>query len=352
MKDDSNGLEAINSRQSEQGNADMKTDLPTRPLGKTGLDITRVGIGAWAMGGNMWGPQDDAKSDAAIRHAIELGINWIDTAAVYGNGHSEEVIGQSLRKLPADRRPLVFTKGGIVRDSEGKNPRRIGERNHLRGELENSLKRLGVETIDLYQMHWPSDDVGLEEYWSALLELKAEGKVRHVGLSNHSVEQLAKAEALGHVETLQPPFSMIKRQTAAEILPWCHQHGTGVICYSPMQAGLLTGTFTTERAAALADNDWRRDSPEFQGDALVANLALADSLKPIAQKHGTSVSSVALAWVLSWPGLTAAIVGARSPAQVDGWIDAARLELDADDLETIAQSIERTGAGSGPSRPA
>jgi aryl-alcohol dehydrogenase-like predicted oxidoreductase len=314
MKDDSNGLEAINSRQSEQGNADMKTDLPTRPLGKTGLDITRVGIGAWAMGGNMWGPQDDAKSDAAI--------------------------------------PLVFTKGGIVRDSEGKNPRRIGERNHLRGELENSLKRLGVETIDLYQMHWPSDDVGLEEYWSALLELKAEGKVRHVGLSNHSVEQLAKAEAIGHVETLQPPFSMIKRQTAAEILPWCHQHGTGVICYSPMQAGLLTGTFTAERAAALADNDWRRESPEFQGDALVANLTLADSLKPIAQKHGTSVSSVALAWVLSWPGLTAAIVGARSPAQVDGWIDAARLELDADDLDTIAQSIERTGAGSGPSRPA
>lgn len=329
----------------------MHTHLPTRPLGRTGLEITRVGIGAWAMGGNMWGPQDDAESTAAIRHALDLGINWIDTAAVYGNGHSETVIGRTLAQLPADKRPLVFTKGGIVRDSEGKNPRRIGEAKHLRGELEGSLKRLGVEVIDLYQMHWPADDVGLEEYWQTLLALKQEGKVRHVGLSNHDEGQLARAEALGHVETLQPPFSMIKRQTAAGILPWCHAHGTGVICYSPMQAGLLTGTMTAERVAAMAENDWRKASPDFQGDALSANLALADSLKPIAAKHDTSVSSVALAWVLSWPGLSGAIVGARAPSQVDGWIDAATLTLDAQDLDAIAAAITQSGAGIGPARP-
>ena len=328
----------------------MKTHLPTRAFGKTGMQITKLGIGAWAMGGNMWGPQDDAESMAAIRHAIDSGINWIDTAAVYGNGHSEAVIGDALAGLPTDARPLVFTKGGIVRDENGQNPRRIGERGHLRQELENALKRLKVDVIDLYQMHWPSDDVPLEEYWATLLELKAEGKVRHVGLSNHDERQLARAEAMGHVETLQPPFSMIRRDSAAKILPWCAEHGTGVICYSPMQAGLLTGTMTAERVAAMPDNDWRKGSPEFQGEKLAANLKLADSLKPIAEKHGTSVSSVALAWCHAWPGLTATIVGARSPAQVDGWIDAASLELDTADLAAIARAIEATGAGQGPER--
>jgi len=328
----------------------MKTHLPTREFGKTGMAITKLGIGAWAMGGNMWGPQDDAESVAAIRHAIDSGINWIDTAAVYGNGHSEEVIGQALKAMPADQRPLVFTKGGIVRDEKGENPRRIGERTHLRQELENSLKRLQVDVIDLYQMHWPSGDVPLEDYWASLLELKAEGKVRHVGLSNHDAAQLEKAEAMGHVETLQPPFSMIRRETAEKILPWCAAHGTGVICYSPMQAGLLTGTMTAERVAAMPANDWRKASPEFQGERLTANLKLAESLKPIAEKHGTSVSSVALAWCHAWPGLTATIVGARSPAQVDGWIDAASLELDAGDLEEIARVIEATGTGQGPVR--
>lgn len=328
----------------------MKTHLPTRAFGQTGMKITKLGIGAWAMGGNMWGPQDDQDSVDAIRHAIDSGINWIDTAAVYGNGHSEEVIGNALAELPADARPFVFTKGGIVRDANAQNPRRIGERNHLRQELENSLKRLKVETIDLYQLHWPSDDVPLEEYWANMLELKAEGKVRHVGLSNHDEGQLARAEAMGHVETLQPPFSMIRRDTAEKILPWCLEHGTGVICYSPMQAGLLTGTMTAERVAAMPANDWRKDSPEFQGDKLKANLALAEKLKPIAEKHGTSVSSVALAWCHAWPGLTATIVGARSPAQVDGWIDAASLELDAADLAEIDKAIEATGAGQGPAR--
>ncbi|MDC9825963.1 aldo/keto reductase [Devosia sp. ZB163] len=329
----------------------MKTSLPTRPFGKTGMEITRLGIGAWAMGGNMWGPQDDAESAAAIRHAVDLGINWIDTAAAYGVGHSEEVIGRTLKELPADQRPFVFTKGGVIRDDNGQNPRRLAERRSLRNELENSLRRLQVETIDLYQVHWPADDVPLEDYWATMLELKSEGKVRHIGLSNHNAEQLARAEALGHVETLQPPFSMIKRETAAQILPWCEAHGTGVICYSPMQAGLLTGTFTRERAATLADNDWRKTSPEFTGDKLDRNLELAARLKPVAERRGTSISTVALAWVLAWPGLTAAIVGARSPQQVDGWIDAATFELDQDDLDTIANAIAATGAGDGPSHP-
>ena len=329
----------------------MGTSLPTRAFGQTGMEITRLGIGAWAMGGNMWGPQDDADSVKAIRHAVELGINWIDTAAVYGNGHSEAVIGQALREMPSSERPLVFTKGGIVRDSEGRNPRRIGERNHLRGELEGSLRRLGVEVIDLYQLHWPSDDVPLEEYWANMLELKREGKVRHVGLSNHDVAQLERAEAMGHVETLQPPFSMIRRDTAAAILPWCAAHGTGVICYSPMQAGLLTGSFTRERAASLAENDWRRGSPEFTGERLERNLALADRLRPIAERRGISMGTLALAWVLAWPGLTAAIVGARSPAQVNGWIDAARFEVSPADRAEIAAAIEASGAGQGPVRP-
>jgi aryl-alcohol dehydrogenase-like predicted oxidoreductase len=328
----------------------MSTHLPTRAFGKTGMEITRLGIGAWAMGGNAWGPQDDAESAAAIRHAIDLGINWIDTAAAYGVGHSEEVIGQTLRDLPADKRPLVFTKGGVIRDANGQNPRRLAERNSLRTELENSLRRLGVEVIDLYQIHWPATDVPLEDYWATMLKFKEEGKVRHVGMSNHDAEQLARAEAMGRVETLQPPFSMIKREAAAEILPWCAANGTGTICYSPMQAGLLTGSFTRERAAALTQDDWRRTSPEFTTN-LDRNLALADALRPIAEARGVSMGTLALAWVLAWPGLTAAIVGARSPAQVDGWIDAATFELTATDMNEIATAIEATGAGEGPTKP-
>ena len=327
----------------------MQTNLPTRAFGRTGLDITRVGFGAWAIGGNMWGPQEDADSVAAIRHAVERGINWIDTAAVYGNGHSEEVIARALDPLGPEVRPLVFTKGGIIRDAEGKNPRRIAA--DIRRQCEDSLRRLRIERIDLYQLHWPSEDVPLERGWEEMLRLKEDGLVAHVGLSNHWVDQLEDAEAMGHVEALQPPFSAIKRAAAKEVLPWCAGHGTGVICYSPMQAGLLTGTFTRERMASLAENDHRRGNPEFQGDALMANLALADALMPVAEKHGVGRGAVAIAWCLAWPGLTGAIVGARSPEQVDGWIAAASLELDADDMATIAEAIEETGAGEGPMRP-
>jgi aryl-alcohol dehydrogenase-like predicted oxidoreductase len=331
---------------------------PLRPLGRTGMDITRVGFGAWAIGGGgwafAWGEQDDAESVAAIRHAAERGINWIDTAAVYGNGHSEEVVARALREIPSRERPYVFTKCGLVWDDQKPmvQARRVGEASSLRREVEASLRRLGVERIDLWQMHWPAEDgTPVEKYWRTLLDLKAEGKVRAVGLSNHNVELLEAAERVGHVDTLQPPFSAIRRDAGATVLPWCAAHQTGAIVYSPMQAGLLSGSFTVERAASLPKDDWRSRAAAFQGEALKQNLALADALRPIAERHRTTVGAAAVAWTLAWPGVTAAIVGARRPAQIDGWIDAARLELAPSDLDEVASAIARTGAGTGPARP-
>jgi aryl-alcohol dehydrogenase-like predicted oxidoreductase len=333
-------------------------NLPTRRLGTTDMAITRVGLGAWAIGGTEWStagrPLTDEISIAAIRRAIERGINWIDTAPIYGRGHSEEVVRRALDGMPKGERPYVFTKCGIVwEESEPKAPARwVGALESLRCELDDSLRRLKVERIDLYQMHRPAQDgTPLEEYWQVLLDFKKAGKVRAVGLSNHSVEQLERAERIGHVETLQPPFSAIRRRSAAEI-GWCLHHETGVIVYSPMQAGLLTGAFTAERARSLPKEDWRAQHPEFTGEALARNLALAEALKPIAARHETTPSAVAVAWTLAWRGVSGAIVGARSAAQVEGWIDAATLELTRDDLREIAAAIERTGAGSGPSLPA
>jgi aryl-alcohol dehydrogenase-like predicted oxidoreductase len=328
--------------------------LPMRALGTTGMQITRVGFGAWAIGGGgwsfAWGSQDDEESIAAMRHAVERGVNWIDTAAVYGLGHSEALVGRLLRDYPESDRPYVFTKCGLVWDAQ--RPMvpslRIGEPSSLRREVEQSLTRLGVEQIDLYQMHWPAEDgTPLEAYWQTLLDLKTEGKVRAVGLSNHKVDRLEAAERLGHVDTLQPPFSLIRRDALDAELPWCRARGTGVIVYSPMQSGLLTGSFSEARAAALAADDWRSRSPEFQSPRLQSNLALADALRPIAARHGTTVGAVAVAWTLAAPGVTGAIVGARHPAQVDGWIDAGRIEMTAGDLSEIASAIERTGAGTG-----
>lgn len=331
--------------------------LPTRPFGRTDMRITRVGFGAWAIGGAGWrfgwGSQDDRESIAAIRHAVESGVNWIDTAAVYGLGHSEEVVREALAGMPADARPYVFTKCGMVWDEADREavPAIVGAPASLRREVEASLKRLGVERIDLYQMHWPpKDGTPIEDYWQTMLDLKAEGKVRAVGLSNHNAEQLARAEALGHVDSLQPPFSAIRRDVAAAELPWCDAHGTGVIVYSPMQSGLLTGRFTVERARALPADDWRSRGEQFTGEKLERNLGLADALKPIAERHGTTVAAVAVAWTLAWPGVTGAIVGARSPSQVDGWLDAATLELDERDIAEVTDAIAATGAGSGPQR--
>lgn len=337
----------------------LSTTLPTMPLGSTGIDITRVGFGAWAIGGAGyafgWGSQDDEESVAAIRHAVGAGVNWIDTAAAYGLGHSEEVVARALADLPAADRPYVFTKCGMVWDEADPSAplSQVGQAASIRRELEGSLRRLAVERIDLYQMHWPAQDgTPVEDYWSTLLDLKREGKVGAVGLSNHSVAQLETAEAVGHVDSLQPPFSAIHRETAADLLPWCQRHGTGVIVYSPMQSGLLTGAFDQERAAALPEDDWRSRHPDFTGDGLARNLALADALRPVAARHGVGLPAVAVAWSLAFPGVSGAIVGGRRPGQVDGWLPAALLTLTAADLDEVTAALEQTCAGGGPKHPA
>jgi aryl-alcohol dehydrogenase-like predicted oxidoreductase len=325
-----------------------------RTLGQTGLTISRVGFGAWAIGGPDWavgwGSQDDAASIRAIRHAVDRGVNWIDTAAIYGLGHSEEVVARAIAEMPAQDRPYVFTKCGQVwNPADRKSKNRVGRADSIRREVEDSLRRLRVDVIDLYQMHWPAEDgASLEEYWGALLRLKEEGKVRAVGLSNHDVEQLEAAEKLGHVDTLQPPLSALRRSAIGSELPWCDAHDIGVIVYSPMQSGLLSGGFSAERAASLPDNDWRSSHPDFSGDALRRNLMVADAFGPIARKHGVTPAAVAVAWVLSVPGVTGAIVGARSPAQVDGWAVAAAIVLDGEDMTEIAAAIRSSGAGEGP----
>ena len=332
--------------------------LPTRPLGTSGIDITTVGFGAWAIGGGGWafgwGPQDDADSLAAMHHALELGISWIDTAAVYGLGHSEEVVGRLLRELRTADRPYVFTKCGLIWDDRDRmaEAHRILRPDSIRKECEASLRRLGVERIDLYQFHWP-DEAGtpVEDSWSAMARLVEQGKVRAAGVSNFDASLLARCEAIRHVDSLQPPFSLVRRDVAAKELPWCAEHETGVIAYSPMQSGILTDSFSAARVAALARDDWRRRGPQFQEPNLSRNLALRDALKPIARRHATTVSAVAVAWTLAWPGVTGAIVGARTPAQLDGWIRGATLDLTAADLDEIATAITRTGAGSGPTRP-
>jgi len=332
--------------------------FPTRALGKTGMEITRVGYGSWAVGGGGWrfgwGDQDDADSIAAIRHAVELGINWIDTAAAYGIGHAEEVVAAALGGFaPADR-PYVFTKGGTIVDPDNPmlTPGHVGDPTSLRREVEASLRRLRVERIDLYQMHWPAaDGTPLEAYWDVFLDLRDKGLIAAAGLSNHGVDLLDAAEALGHVDSVQPPYSLVKRRAGGDVIPWCAAHGTGVIVYSPMQAGLLSGTFSEARAAALDPEDWRRTSPDFSGAELAKNLALADALRPIAERYRVSVGAVAVAWTLATPGVTGAIVGARSPSQVDGWSAAADLPLDDADLAEIAAAVSRTGAGEGPVRP-
>ena len=328
----------------------------TTPLGSTGMNISRVGFGSWAAGGDDWGggwgPQDDQDSIAAIRFAVENGVNWIDTAAIYGLGHAEEVIAEALRPFPMNMRPYVFTKCGIVGDPAHRwdRPQHIGANASIRRELEQSLRRLAVERIDLYQMHWPArDGTSIEEYWQTFLDLKREGKVRAVGLSNHDTTLLRRAERVGHVDTLQPPFSAIKRDSAASEIPWCLANGTGVIIYSPMQAGLLTGAFTEERAASLLPNDWRSRNEEFTGEKLKRNLALVEAIRPIAERHNVSLASFAVAWAIAWPGATAAIVGARKPSQVNDWLGAATVRLAESDLKEVRLAIERTGAGSGPS---
>ena len=333
----------------------MHTTLTTRRLGGTGMEITTVGFGAWAIGGGDWsfgwGPQDDTQSIATIRHAAERGINWIDTAAVYGLGHSEEVVRRALEEIPAAERPYVFTKCGLIWDERDRMapPKQVLRPESIRRECEASLRRLGVERIDLYQFHWP-DETGtaVEDSWAETTRLVDQGKVRAAGVSNFDVSLLDRCEALRHVDSLQPPFSPIRRQAAEREIPWCAAHGTGVIAYSPMQSGLLTDRFSEERAKGLPEDDWRRRSSDFNQPRLSRNLALRDALRPVAGRHGATVAEIAIAWTLAWTGVTGAIVGARTREQVDGWIDAGAIELTREDLEEIARIIEQTGAGSGP----
>jgi aryl-alcohol dehydrogenase-like predicted oxidoreductase len=312
-----------------------RTQLRTAPLGETGLEITRVGLGAWAIGGGGyswgWGTQDDADSIAAIKHALELGVNWIDTAAQYGFGHSEAVVGRALAGL--DQRPYVFTKGG---QPEGPNRTTLRslKRESLRRELEGSLSRLGIDAIDLYQIHWPVPGEN-EEGWAAFAEFKDEGLVRHIGVSNFSVEQLRTIQQIAPVETLQPQYSLITRDVEEEILPFAEREGIGVIVYSPMGSGLLTGAMTRERIAALPEDDWRRRDPRFHEPRLSETLALVDRLRAVADRHDTSVGSAAVAWTLANSAVDGAIVGFRRPDQVDPIVGAANLELTADDLATI-----------------
>jgi aryl-alcohol dehydrogenase-like predicted oxidoreductase len=310
------------------------------------MQITSVGLGSWAIGGGdwsfAWGPQDDEASIATIRRAVELGVNWIDTAAVYGLGHSEEVVGRAVRDLPEGDRPFVFTKGGLVWDDADRRRRaaRRGSPEALRAGVDGSLRRLGVERIDLYQMHWPAEDgTLLEDYWAVFAELRDAGKVRAIGLSNHGRDQLERAESIAHVDTLQPPFSAIRTDIARDgLLDWCIDHGTGVIVYSPMGSGLLTGAFTAERVAALPDDDWRKSSADF-GERLDRNLAIGRSIAAVAQRHAVTPAAAAAAWTLGFPGVSGAIVGARRPDQVDGWIAAASLQLDDADYADITDLV-------------
>ena len=322
-----------------------------RRLGAEGPEITTVGFGAWALGGPWrfgWGPQDDDDSIQAIRHAVDSGVNWVDTAAVYGLGHSEDVTGRALKPYHTGEEVFVATKCGRVRRSPAGDDI-VGNLSpaSIRQECEASLKRLDVERIDLYQFHWPDADTGtpLEDSWGTMAALVQEGKVRWAGVSNFDIDQLARCEAIRHVDSLQPPLSLLKRGARNDLIPWCADHGTGVIVYSPMASGLLTGKFDRDRVQSLPEDDWRRNAPNFRDPRLAANLELVDRIRALAERLGTTVPAVAVAWTLAVPGVTGAIVGARRPDQVEGWLPAADLDLSNDDLAEIEAAVKETGAG-------
>ena len=311
--------------------------LATTPLGGTGMDITRVGVGAWAMGGGgwdwAWGGQDDDESVAAIHRALELGVNWIDTAAQYGFGHSERVVGRAVAGVTP--RPYVFTKCGQP-EGPGRTTVQSLRRDSIRREVEGSLERLGMDVIDLLQIHFPIPDEEVEEGWSTLAELKAEGLVRHIGVSNFDVGQLKRAQAIAPVETLQPQYSLIARDVEDAILPFAGREGIGVIVYSPMGSGMLTGRMTRERVEGLPDDDWRRHDPRFREPLLTVHLALVARLEAVAERHGVTPAAVAIAWTLRNPAVDGAIVGVRRPDQVGPVVAAADLVLDDDDMAAIA----------------
>ena len=322
--------------------------MQTRKLGNSDLYITPVGYGAWAVGGSgwqfAWGSQDDGDSIAAIHRSLELGVNWIDTAAVYGLGHSEETVARALKSWRGPR-PYIFTKCGLRWDGQGQ-VQKVLSADSIRREAEDSLRRLSIEVIDLYQIHWPPDPDSpqLEEGWSTLADLKSEGKVRWIGVSNFNVDQLRRARAIAPVTSLQPRYSLVHREVEDEILPYCLNEGIGVIVYSPMASGLLTGAMTRERAAQLPADDWRRNHPDFTGPDLSRNLALVERLRQLATRHDRSVGEVAIAWTLHNPAVTGAIVGARSARQAEGVMRAGELHLSNEAVNEIAPFFGDTAA--------
>lgn len=326
--------------------------MRTRPLGQFGPELSTVGFGSWAVGGPWkfgWGPVDDDESVAAIRYAVERGVNWVDTAAVYGLGHSEEVVGRAVEPYRVGEELFVFTKcgrrwAGLPEGVIGNDLRPAS----IRRECEDSLRRLGVERIDLFQAHWPDWSTGtpLEESWGTMAELVEEGKARWIGVSNFDVEQLERCEAIRHVDSVQPPLSLLARGARTNVVAWAAEHGVSVLVYSPMGSGLLTGAFDAERIARLDPEDWRRDSPLFSEPLLSRNLALVERLLPLAEQLGTTLAALAVAWTLAQPGVTAAIVGARLPRHIDGWLPGADLELGDLELRMIDEAIAETGAGS------
>ena len=330
--------------------------LERAKLGNAGPEITRLGLGAWAIGGGEWdfgwGPQDDQDSVDTIKRGAESGLTWVDTAAAYGLGHGEEVVGRAVRELPEDERPWVFTKNGMHWEQGDRSVQRLWDPALLRRQAEDSLKRLGVERIDLLQIHWPgTDDASAEDAWGAMTELADEGKARWIGVSNFGVDLLERCEAIRHVDSVQPPLSLIDRRAAGDVIPWAAEHGTGVIVYSPMHSGLLSGRFSRERVEQLDDSDHRKKRPEFNDPELSRNLELADRLAGVADRIGCSLAELSIAWTLAVPGVTGAIVGARQPDQIGGWIGADDVSLDDDVLDEIARIVEETGAGDGPARP-
>jgi aryl-alcohol dehydrogenase-like predicted oxidoreductase len=314
----------------------FQTALETTQLGQTGLEITRVGFGAWAIGGGDWefgwGPQDDEQSITAIHRALEQGINWIDTAAAYGFGRSEQIVGRALRGL--SERPHVFTKCSLL-EGPDRTVLHSLKRDSVLREAEASLKRLGADAIDLYQIHWPNPVTEIEEGWATLAELREQGLVRHIGVSNFDVEQLRQVQQIAPVETLQPQYSLIEREAERELLPFAEREGIGVIVYSPMGSGMLSGGMTRARAEGLTEDDWRKRDPRFNGPQLSANLELVERLKVVAERHDTTPGAIAIAWTLRHPGFDAAIVGFRRPDQVDPILPGAEIDLTDQDLTEI-----------------
>jgi aryl-alcohol dehydrogenase-like predicted oxidoreductase len=315
--------------------------MKPRQLGNTDMHITPIGFGSWAVGGGGyqfgWGSQDDEQSIAAINRALDLGMNWIDTAAVYGLGHAEEIVGRALKDRA--ERPYVFTKCSRVWNDDGEISGNLKAQS-IRRECEASLRRLQTDVIDLYQMHWPDPEQDIEEGWEAMARLQQEGKVRYIGVSNFNISQMQRIMKIAPISSLQPPYSLVKRDVEQDILPFCQEHDIGVIVYSPMMSGLLTGTMTRERIKHLPDDDWRKRDPEFQEPRLSRNLALVEKLGEIAYLHGRSTGEVAIAWTLANPAVTAAIVGARDPSQVDNIIGAAEFRLSDLELREIEDFLK------------